>query len=86
MESAVFQDDIAKPNADVISAQTGMTRLAGMLLESGLEAHTEKTSYFVCGSKSYKEKTEEQLQLMPLTFGEFNVKRKSSDKYLGQIV
>ena len=86
VESAAFQDDIAKPNHDVMSAQSGMTRLSAMLVERGLEAHRDKTSYLVCGSKEYKKKTEEQLLLMPLRFGEFNVKRKSSDKYLGQII
>ena len=39
VESAAFQDDIAKPNHDVVSAQVGMTRLAEMLVERGLEAH-----------------------------------------------
>ena len=86
VESAAFQDDIAKPNHDVVSAQVGMTRLAEMLVERGLEAHKDKTSYIICGSKAYKKRSEEQLLLMPLRFGDFEVKRKVSDKYIGQII
>ena len=86
IESAAFQDDISKPCKDVMSAQAGMTRLAAMLTERGLEAHKDKTCYLVCGSKKYKEKTNEQLKMMPLMFGDFIAKRKESDKYLGQLI
>ena len=86
VESAIYQDDIAKPSQDVRTAQSGMTRLAAMLNERGLEAHRDKTSYLVCGSEAFKKKTEESLMLTPLVFGDFTVKRKISDKYLGQII
>ena len=86
IESAAFQDNIAKPCKDVMSAQTGMTRLAAMLSERGLEAHKDKTCYMLCGSKKYKEKTNEELKTMPLKFGDFLAKRKEADKYLGQLI
>ena len=84
IESAAFQDD--KPCMDVISAQSGMTELAAMLTERGLEAHKDKTCYIVCGSKEYQTKTNKEPMLMPLMFGEFPAKRKESDKYLGQTI
>ena len=71
---------------DVISAQSGMTRLAAMLTERRLEAHKNKTCYIVCGSKEYQTKTNKEPMLMPLMFGEFPAKRKESDKYLGQTI
>jgi len=83
-ETAAFQDDISKPCGDVRSAQVGMTRLASMLAARGLEAHSEKTGYLVYGTKSFKEKVEEELEMAPLVFGKFEAKRKESDKYLGQ--
>ena len=86
MESAAFQDDILKPSSDVFTAQSGMTRLAGFLKERGLDAHPEKTSYLVCGTQEYKRKTNEQLKMIPLVFGDFLTKRKVSDKYLGQVL
>ena len=36
VESAAYQDDIAKPSKDVRSAQVGMTRLAAILGQRGL--------------------------------------------------
>ena len=86
VESAIYQDDIAKPSHDVRTAQSGMTRLAAMVNERGLEAHRDKTSYLVRGSEPFKKKSEESLMLTPLVFGDFAVKRKISDKYLGQII
>ena len=82
VESVTYQDDISKPSNDVVSAQAGMTRLSAMLTERGLEAHRDKTCYLVCGSEGYKTKTNKQLELMPLRFGDFLAKRKNSDKYL----
>ena len=85
-ESAAFQDDILKPSDGVISSQCGMTRLAAMLGARGLDAHTEKTGYIVCGSEVFKEKVGKELEMSPLKFGNFEVQRKDSDKYLGQVL
>ena len=86
VESAAFQDDICKPCEDVATTQCGMTKMAMMLEERGLDAHPDKTSYIVFGSEEYKKKTENEVRNMPLTFGKFVVKAKKSDKYLGQIL
>ena len=86
IETAAFQDDICKPSGDVVSTQLGMTRLGAMLLERGLQAHKEKTGYIVFGNREYKEKTEKELEVMPLTLGGFQVRRKEYDKYLGQVL
>ena len=86
IESAAFQDDISKPCIDVFTAQSGMTRLAAMLSERGLEVHKDKTCYIVCGGKEYQASTNKQLKMMPLMFGDFPAKRKEADKYLGQTI
>ena len=57
-----------------------------MFKEKGLEAHPDKTCYVVFGSKSYKDKVNAQLKTNPLYLGDFQVKRKESDRYLGQIL
>ena len=57
-----------------------------MFNEKGLEAHPDKTCYVVFGSKSYKDKVNAQLKTNPLYLGDFQVKRKESDRYLGQIL
>ena len=38
------------------------------------------------GSKSYKDKVNAQLKTNPLYLGDFQLKRKESDRYLGQIL
>ena len=86
VETAAFQDDIAKPSGDVRTAQSGMVRLEAMLSERGLEAHSEKTGYLVFGCKKFKEEVEKEVELRPLMFGKFEVARKQSDKYLGQVL
>ena len=84
VESAAYQDDISKPSADTISAQVGMTRLEDMLSQRGLRAHRDKTGYILFGNPNPRMKKE--LEIMPLKFGEFEVKQKEQDKYLGQIL
>ena len=40
----------------------------------------------VKGNKKDVEKMEEELKMTPVTFGDFTMKRKVKDKYLGQIL
>ena len=86
MKSAAYQDDILKPSTDIFFAQAGIIRLTGFLEERGLDAHPEKTSYNVCGTKQYRSNTNKQLKEIPLMFISFPAKRKISDRYLGQIL
>ena len=85
-EYFAYQDDIGKPCAGVNEAQAANIKLSHMFKEKGLEAHPDKTCYVVFGSKSYKDKVNEQLETNPLYLGDFQVKRKESDRYLGQIL
>ena len=56
------------------------------MLDKGLVAHPDKTSYVVCGSNALKEKVKEDMKSNPLTFGNFVIKGKGADKYLGQVL
>ena len=86
IQPLAYQDDVLKGNKDVLEAQVGNIKLSTMLEDKGLEAHPDKTSVIVCGSKKFKQKAEEDLQRQPLMFGNFKVKQRQSDKYLGQIL
>ena len=57
-----------------------------MFKEKGLEAHPDKTCFVVFGSPEYKDKITEQLKENPLSLGDFPVKRREQDRYLGQIL
>ena len=86
IQPLAYQDDVLKGNKDVMAAQVGNIRLAAMLQDKGLEAHPDKTSFIVCGSRKFKQKAREDLENNPLMFGDFLVKERVSDKYLGQVL
>ena len=86
IQPLAYQDDVLKGSKDVMAAQVGNIRLAAMLQDKGLEAHPDKTSYIVCGSRKFKQKAKEDLENNPLMFGDFVVKERVSDKYLGQVL
>ena len=86
VQPLAYQDDILRGSKSVLEAQVGNIKLAAMLRNKGLEAHPDKTCYIVCGTKKYKQKVAQDLERNSLMFGEFQVKEKKSDKYLGQVL
>ena len=84
IQPLAYQDDVLKGSKDVMAAQVGNIRLAAMLQDKGLEAHPDKTSYIVCGSRNFKQKAKEDLENNPLMFGDFVVKKRVADKYLAR--
>ena len=58
-------------------------RLTAMMRERQLTCHPTKTCYLVFGSDKYKEQVKKELEQEPLTFGDFQVRQKESDVYLG---
>ena len=60
--------------------------MTSLFKEKGLTAHPDKTGYIVFGSKGYKEDIFKELEMCELSLGDFPVKRKISDRYLGQIL
>ena len=86
LQPLAYQDDIMKGSKDVMGAQVGHIRLNAMLQDKGLEAHPDKTCVIVCGSKKYKKKVEQDLAAHPLQFGQFKIKHRESDRYLGQVL
>ena len=78
--------DILHAVPDVNSARISNIKLSMMLRERLLRCHPTKTCYLVFGSKSYKSKVKEELQDLPLRFGDFEMKEKESDVYLGDVI
>ena len=84
LQPLAYQDDIMRSSKDVLGTQVGNIKLAAMLEEKGLEAHPDKTCFIVCGGSKFKEKVECDLQRNPLMFGQFQVRQREYDRYLGQ--
>ena len=58
-----------------------------MCQDKGLEAHPDKTGYVLMkGNSKDVKKKEQELDLNPLKFANFFMKRKVQDKYVGQIL
>ena len=85
-EYFAYQDDIGKPSAGVNEAQAANIKMDQLFREKGLDAHPDKTGYIVFGSNRYKEEVANQLENCELSLGNFSVKRKEFDRYLGQIL
>ena len=86
IQPLAYQDDVLKGSKNVTDARVGNVRLAAMLKDKGLEAHRDKTSFIVCGSSSFKQSVKLEIQDCPMIFGDFVMKEKISDKYLGQVL
>ena len=78
-----YQDDILRVAPHVSSARAGNVKLTAMMRERQLTSHPTKTCYLVYGSKQYKEQVQKELDQEPLMFGDFQVRPKESDVYLG---
>ena len=85
-EYVAYQDDVGKPSAGVMQAQASNIKMSNLFKEKGLSAHPDKTGYIVFGSRGYKEKISTELENCELSLGDFPVKRKNCDRYLGQIL
>ena len=86
IQPLAYQDDILRGSKNLLEAQVGNIKLAAMLRDKGLDAHPDKTCFIVCGTKKFKQKVSQDLETNVLRFGDFQVKQKVSDKYLGQVL
>ena len=87
IEYTAFQDDIGKPSGGgVRQAQAHMVKLSFLSKDKGLEAHPDKTGYILFkGNRKDVLEKEKELELNPLVFSKFTMKRRIEEKYLGQI-
>ena len=64
-----------------------MVKLSFLFKDKGLEAHPDKTGFILFkGNRKDVVKKEKELELNPLVFSSFTMKRRTEDKYLGQIL
>ena len=82
-EYFAYQDDIGKGVKDT---QVANIKISNLFMEKGLKANPNKLCFILFGGQKYKDKINEQLQANPFTLGGFQVKRRDSDRYLGQVL
>ena len=61
-------------------------RMTQMIKEKALQAHPEKSSILVLGSKAYKDRMIEEIKRQLILLSNFPLKIKDEDKYLGQTI
>ena len=81
----LFQDDIFSLAGTVNSARSSLDRVNIVMKQKQLRLHKEKTSYILFGSEAQKEDIRKKLTKEPLVCGNFQLKEKDKDKYLGEI-
>ena len=79
------QDDVGSPCLDVSMARVHATLLATLMQEKTLLAHPDKTGYLILGSTKFRNTVKKEISECPISFGKFDLKEKTKDKYLGQV-
>ena len=74
-QGVIYQDDTGRTSRSVSESQEGNTKLNDVFKDKGVEAHPDKSSFLVCGSRKFKEKVNAELKITSLKFKEFNMKQ-----------
>ena len=85
IQPQIFQDDIQRVARNVSAARIGNVKLQRMLSERLLRCHPKKTCFVMLGNLQYKKQVRNELEICPLRFGEFDMKEKEQDVYLGDV-
>jgi hypothetical protein len=85
LQPLAFQDDIARLTNDVKKAGAGNVKIDYIMKEKQLQVHPDKTGYIVMGCKEYRDQVLKEAREMPIMFGGLVTKKKTVDKYLGDM-
>ena len=86
VQPQTFQDDIQRVAKNLSAARIGNVKLERMLSERLLSCHPKKTCFVLLGNLQYKKQVRKELETCPLQFGEFEMKEKDQDVYLGDVL
>ena len=78
-----YQDNVLRVAPCISSARAGNVLFSRMFRERLLNCHPTKTCYVLFGKEKWKQDVREELKRSPLMFGDFEMKEKQQDIYLG---
>jgi hypothetical protein len=81
-----YQDDVGSMCTSVAMLRKQANKMTDMLKQKTLSAHPDKSGYLVLGSQSFADSMTLKLQQDPIYLNKFNLKQKSEEKYLGQVI
>ena len=80
----LWMDDVLNPARGLEEARESCKRMNTVMKERGLNLNQGKTVCIVIGSKKQKEDTTKDLKEKPMMCGDFEMKEKQVEKWLGQ--
>ena len=86
LQPLLFMDDCLRLADGVRQAQAGHVKLNYAMKEKLLDFHETKSIYMVYGNQNYKKQVEEEVEESPLSLGDIALKKKSQQKYLGDML
>ena len=86
LQPLAYQDDISRLATTVNSTRAGSIKISGMTDQKGLKCHPTKTVCIAVGDKEFRAEVKKQVESEPVMFGDFTVKFKESEVYLGDVI
>ena len=68
------------------ATQATSTKLNYVMKESALEIHLGKSGLLVMGEDKFRQKTKDELTKEPIMFSDLQLKQKTEEKYLGDML
>ena len=79
----LFQDDVARVAENLLSIREGNNRMESMAESKLLDYNLDKSNLILIGSKKFRKKIKQELDINPVMFCGGIMKLSESDKYLG---
>jgi hypothetical protein len=81
-----FQDDVLTAADSVSAFRSNCVKMDVLAKQKNLTLHPVKCCYILCGSKKQIEEAREEIVKLPVRCGDFIMKEKKSEKWLGDIL
>ena len=86
LQPLIYQDDLARCSLDVKSAHAGNQFIETCLETKLLDLHSDKSCFLLVGTSKNVECLRKDLRINPLTLYRKELKEKTSEKYLGDLI
>ena len=80
----IFKDDISRAVCSLESARAGNVKMSGVVNSKHLTLNKDNPCIILFGNKAKVSKAREELARSPLYCGDFIIKEKTADKWLGE--
>ena len=85
LQPVIFQDDILRLGDSLVSVRVGNVKLNDVMGQKKLKFNSDKTGFIMMGDVTAKNRSRLLIKRSPIKCGEFDVKEKLQDKYLGDV-